>query len=634
MSQTRAFDLKAPSKFDSFKSKNPTIVPETSATTPGTSDNLLSEMAVDVKNSTSNGNHATIDFQGDFRPILMALCYYAASNYDALNVKQHSKVSPPTLVAYFLFVIYSYYLLCDLEIRPTPSSATRFVTTPEYIELKALMLSLPVPDFLLKFMQATAPTSDPRRPNISIVPTLACFYHAIDFGRIFPIGIFIQAHNFVISQRTNDAPEELMNKLMGIQVYSTERIGNYFGQLLSDGTTNYNYGHQLMQAFEGIVNPALARTRSQRIVYSRIHYFASPIDDVQSNGYLYAMNIEEQNVSETMTLIRQLQSTISSSFKITGTLSSVMSSLTGMNILIHGYSNFAVPTWHKSTVPENATDADLASAKIYASKIKLFSYTHSDPKHKLKFPSDNTTIEPSLYLVSQNKGAPMYPCHTDTVLYTGRNQSTPPIRILDPYDYNPTTFHNVFLSGALIESLELDSSIVPLPNTDTVLDEENTLFLQSAVPYPDVFKATNITYSDSTYHWFEKRTPIGQLGQPISLLLADSSLNRLARMNSSVFKAAPTTIPFFHILDNVTRWNSISNRIAYRVPNHEEKSNHRPDMFSTMSLMVWSPYRYYNGKVISSTIDNYYLITNLRTIFGTNPPLGEVSHFLEVMPIA
>jgi regulator of sigma D len=634
MSTTRAFDLKAPTKFDSFKNKNSRPAPETSAPTSAPKDNLLTEMAIDTKNSTSNGNHATIDFQGDFRPIFMIMCYYAARYYDALDVKQSSKVSPPTLVAYFLFVMYSCYLLCDMKIRPTPSTQSTFMLGPEYLDLEALLLSLPVPDFLVKLIQAIAPASDPRRPNISYIPSFACFNNKHDFGRYFPIGILLQAHNFVINNKTNDAPHDLINKLLGQDVTSDSRIGNYFGQLLHDGTNNYSYGHQLMQSFEGIINPALARTRSQRNVYSRINYFTEELS-MYDNPYEYLMAIDENNLSETVTTIRQIKSTIESKFKITGSLSSVMASATGLNITIHSYSDFAVPTWHSTAVPQNVTSSAIITAKSYCSKIGMFKDPPKSTSHEIGFPTDSKGLEKQLLLADETDTKSIgYPASADTVKFTPRHTASPPIRVLDPYDYNATTFHNVILSGAMIESLELDSSIVPQPNTETSLDDENTLFLQSAIPYSDIHRASSIAYQATTSIWFEKRTPIGPHGQPATTLLHDSALNRLPIMRASVVGTTPSTLPGFHPLAHVLHWTAVYNRLSFRIPNPDEKKNNRPPLPTKGRLFVWSPYRYYNGKVITANeSENYFMLTNLRTIFGTNPSLGEIAHFLETIPV-
>jgi hypothetical protein len=636
---TRAFDLQAPAKFESFKLKNKTETPSTSAPSTAPADTLLQQMSVDVKNSTSNGNHATIDFQGDFRPIFMALCFYAAQYYDALDLKQHSKVSPPSLVAYFLFVIYSFYLICDLEARPTPSIHTRFLSTPEFLDFKAFILNLDVPDFLVKFLQAAAPTSDPRRPNITYVPSFACFSYYHDFGRLFPIAILIQCHNFVISQKTNDAPEDLINKMMGLDVYGSRRIGNFFAQMLDDTTNNNSYANQLFQAFEGIINPALARSRSQRNVYSRITHHVQPYTTTP-NPYQLMMSADEDNVSETMSLMRQIQCTIAAKYKITGKLGSVIASLSGMNITIHGYSNFAVPTWHNHTVKQNQTTATTVTAKTYASKLRFLVIPDRTPDTDLKYPTDATTIDKLLYLVKKNKKSIIAPVHfpadTDFVTINGRNSSVPPIRVLDPYDYNATTFHNVFLSGSIIESLELDASAVPLPNTDTVLDDDNTLFLQSAIPISDIHRATNFYYRAATAGsiYAERRVPQGPHGQPSATLLYDMTENRLPNFDQNILGAIPATLPGFHIREHTSLWQSIYSKIGFRLPNADEKERSRPELTDKGKFLVWSPYRYYNGKVMSSIPENFYMITNLRTIFGTNPPLGEVAHFLEVIPVS
>jgi len=634
MSTTRAFDLKTPSKFESFKLKNKKDVPETSAPTSAPADTLLAQMSVDVKNSTSNGNHATIDFQGDFRPIFMAVCFYAAQFYDSLDLKQHSKVSPPTLAAYFLFVIYAFYFLCDLEARPTPSMHTKFLHTPEFLDFKAFLLSLDVPDFLVKFLQAIAPCADPRRPNITYIPTFACYSEYMDFGRYFPISILLQCHNYVISNKTNDAPEDLINKMMGLNVYDTRRIGNFFGQLLDDGTNRHSYGNQLMQAFEGIINPALARSRSQRNVYSRVtvHHVthAAP-----HNPYWILMNCDEDNVSETMTLMRQIQSTISSKFKISGKLANVASSLTGMNITIHGYSNYAVPTWHATTVPQNETTSTTLTAKAYADKLKFLAKPTRTGDTDVGYPDDPTGLQAELYLVSNQNLSTPYPTDDHLVLFSGRNSSVPPVRILDPYDYNASTFHNVFLSGSIIESLELDASAVPLPNSETVLDDENTLFLQSAIPYSDIHRSTNFTFRANGAIWAERRVPIGPHGQPSAIMLYDASENRLPLFDKRVQGAVRNLgRNGFTLRGHMSLWSSIFSKIGFRIPNNDEKTNNRPNLADKGKFLVWSPYRYYNGKIVASGPENYFMITNLRTLFGTNPPLGEVSHFLEVMPVS
>jgi hypothetical protein len=630
---TRAFDLQAPSRFENFKLKHRKDVPETSAPSTAPKDTLLAQMAIDTKNSVSTGNHATVDFQGDFRPIVMAMCFYSAQFYDSLDLKQHSKVSPPTLTAYFLFVIYAFYLLCDLEARSTPSMHTRFIHTPEYIDLKAFLLSLDVPDFLVKFLQAIAPCADPRRPNITYVSTFACYSEYLDFGRYFPISIFLQCHNFVINHKTNDAPEALINQMMGLDVYHNTRIGNFFGQLLSDGTNNFSYGHQLMQAFEGIINPALARSRSQRNVYSRVPHHVQDADN-SVNPYFKLMNIDEDNVSETMTLMRQIQTTIKSKFTITGSLASVTASLTGMNILINGNSNYALPTWHATTVVQNATTATVVTAKTYATKLKFLAKPDRAQDTNILIPQDPTTITSLLYLVKHTT-AGVYPEDDNLVLFNGRHHATPAVRVLDPYDYNATTFHNVYLSGSIIESFELDAAAVPYPNLDTVLDEENTLFLQSSLPYSDIHRATNFIYRATGSISAEARVPIGPHGQPSAIMLYDAAQNRLPSFGSHTHGAVPAALPGFNLLSvPLALWQYAYSKVGFRVPNPDSKTNNRPPLENKGKFLVWSPYRYYNGKVMTSGPENYFMITNLRTLFGTNPPLGETAHFLEVMPVS
>jgi hypothetical protein len=387
-----------------------------------------------------------------------------------------------------------------------------------------------------------------------------------------------------------------------------------------------------MQAFEGIINPALARSRSQRNVYSRVPHHVQPLA-TGFNPYQYFMNCDEDNVSEIMTLMRQIQATIVAKFKITGKLASVAASLTGMNITIHGYSEYALPTWHRTTVPQNTTASTVSSAKTFAGHLKFLAKPVRTDDTDIPFPADTTTIAEVVYL-GRNSGNSNYPADDNLVLFAGRRHSVPVVRILDPYDYNATTFHNVFLSGAIIESLELDASAVPMPNSDTVLDDENTYFLQSALPYSDIHRSTNIIYRANGAIFAEARIPTGPKGQPAATMLYDFSQNRLPSFAKRVRGALPTTLPGFNQVGYMSLWDSIYNKIGFRVPNQDEKTGNRPPITQKGKFLVWSPYRYYNGKVMASGPENYFMITNLRTIFGTNPPLGETAHFLEVMPVS
>jgi hypothetical protein len=639
---TRAFSLKAPPKFSQFKNRHPVPAPETSAPTVPSSDNYLSELATDTKNCTSNGNHLHIDFQGDFRPILMGLMYYAVNNYDALDQKQNSKISPPTFTAYFLFVIYAFYLLVDLDIRPTPSKHTDFMSVPEYIELKQFLLSLPVPDFLIKFLAAITPTADPRRPNITVAPTFACWSYKHDFGRFFPINIFILSHNFVLSKRTNDAPENLLNQMMQLTVYRDDRIGNYFGQLLESEATYHNYGHQLFQAFEGIINPAVARARSNRTSYARSNtYIDNETLPNDLNPYQFLMNIDRNNVSETQTLMRQIANNVEQKLNAKQKLGNVISSLTGMNIMIHSYNDYALPTWHSNNIPTSISDdanITTSNGKDIATRLKFLQLPDRTPDTELKYPTDDTVIDKILYLVKKGKKdakkGPHFPDDHDFIIFRSRSDDRPPHRILDPYDYNPTTFSNVILSGAMIESRSLDGHAVPMPDTQLDLDSENTLFLQSSLPYSDICLGTAFTANPDPIWYAERRYTDPSKGQKCTTMLYDLTENRLPHFDQNIHGPIPATLPGFHPRDHVSLWSQIYSKIGFYIPTSDSKDRNRPNAHRKNAFLAWSPYRYFNGKAMNSQFENYFMIMNLRTVYGTNPSLGEISHFLDTIPVS
>lgn len=624
-------------KHDNIRAKFPVQNPGSSAPKPAPNDDLLARMAIDTRNCISTGLNYTIDFQGNFLPIFMAIALYVGENYDSLQFKNHSKLSPPTLIAYFLSQLYIFYLLSDLQIRSSPSEWTRFMTTPEYIDLLGFFRSMPVPAFMHKFFQAAAPVADPRRPNLVYVPSFACFDLHHDFGKYFPVSIFLLAHDYVLAKKMNDPAETLFENLLNIKFYGDHYIGQLVGAHLHDGTNNYNYTSQLLQAFEGIVNPALARARSNRSVYSRINYHVQPAETHldNTNPYRYLLPLDDDNASEFRTFLESIGSSIGDSFGSTTPMMNLIATLSGTNLLIHGTCDYAIPTHH---LKANATSGNVtpATAKTYATKLKFLTNPTRATGGTWKYDADTAAhISDPMYLVADNTLAGynthIHPTNSQVDKFLPRSSAAPAIRVLDPYDYNATTFKQIYLSGAIIESREIDGSGVPMADHRLTLDEENSQFLQSALPLSSIFRATNFNAGQDI--WVEQRVSADSGRQKATTLLYDMTENRLP----GVLKDTPgpvTRIPGF-TQRWIGQWWSAMSKIGFYTPTFDrDESSRLPDM-SKGKVLLWSPYRYDAGKGAStSRPDRIFMLSNLRTIFGTNPPLGEVPYYLEAIPVA
>lgn len=639
-SSTKAFAFKSAPKHFNLKSKFP--APESSAPSSAPNDDLLSRIAIDTRNSVSSGLSHVIDFQGNILPVFMAITLYIGTNYDTLAFKNHSKLSPASLTGYCLALVYIYYLLNDLYVRPSPSKFTDFMNTPEYMELLAQFKSLPVPSFMLKFFQAAAPTSDPRRPNINFIPSFACFDFTHDFGKYLPVSIFFQSHDYVLAKKMNEPAEDLFSKLLDIKFFGNYYIGQLFGANLSDGTANFSYASQLAQAFEGIVSPALARARSQKTVYARINFHVQtpPASVDNTNPYRFLLPLDDDNASEFGTFLTQLSDSIGSSFGSTTPMMNVISSLSGTNILIHGYSDYAIPTWHTVTHARHDTATPIP-AKLYATKIHFLTNATNTTGGTRPFPADPTTIDTNFYLVKSTTPTAHYPTTSDVVKFRPRHSAAPAVRILDPYDYNATTFKQAYLSGAFIESLEIDGSGIPLPNADMTLDEENSQFLQSAIPMSTVRRATNYLGTAASALWAERRRPDESGRQKATTLLYDMTENRLGTVTKTV-PANHATIAGFTLRNFIGNWLSGISRIGFLSPTSDnDEKNRLPDL-DKGKIVLWSPYRFDAGRFSNMQADGTrhvnpdrtYMLSNLRTLFGTNPPLGETPYYLEAIPVA
>jgi hypothetical protein len=197
--------------------------------------------------------------------------------------------------------------------------------------------------------------------------------------------------------------------------------------------------------------------------------------------------------------------------------------------------------------------------------------------------------------------------------------------------------------GLVIENTDIDGTIVAFPNTDVSLGIENTWFADSSFPLRDTHKAIHFDTTDSQHpaHAMKRLRSVRQTRFPAASILVDRTSITLPKYRAHGVPA-PTASIMFPGLTPLSGWNWASWALrfcGFRTADaraHNTADDAIPGI--DRDLLLWSPYTYtgYEGDDDFSSDFQYsriYFITNLRTLFGTDVPLIEVSNGLESMPI-
>jgi hypothetical protein len=638
---TKSFEIPSSVKAARVKTRfRPSNEQPTGSSTPSVKDNLNARIGLDHKHDISDGLPITIDVQPDFRWLLMCLMYYANLYYSTIDTKTRSKTSPGTVTLYFYVIVIAHLLVSDLFLRHTPSHwANAFMNESFRRDYLEFLLSLPVPEILMKFIETLTCTTDPRRPHIQYCPSLAGYSHHHDFGRFFPASTFMHCHTIFATTKASDQTESVLTKLLMKPVLGTFTIANYFGQLMATSSETTNYDSKFYQSFLALVNPVIERAIQRRNTFAPT--VITPITGSnlnEINPYILGLHATDNDVTEMQTVLESVAASLATILPMKGQLGTLYDSLSGLDILRHAYSSFALPTWHSgtATAPTSSTSARQHNASQRATTLKFLQPHTAQNRTALKFPDDATTIDTLLYLVKNVKKTTNYPRHPqDYRMFSPIYDVSPRLRILDPYDTNVSILHTVINTGLILETFELDASIVLQPDLDSSLDEENSQLLQSAAPMQMIRRATLFTGSDTTDPIHVVARSITTIdSQKSSLILYDAGESRLGTFDTTVDTPIPTTLPAFRIRDHTSWFGRMHNRFAFKTRSPDANSEETNTRSVNGAIIAWSPYRYVSRTwTPAAQADHCYMLLNFRTIYGSNVPLTEIAHPNTVIPI-
>jgi hypothetical protein len=559
---------------------------------------------------------------------LLTLIFHVNKLYLLLEQKNRPLLTPPSLIAYCLYLVNGFFLVCDKYGRHTPSQYARDILSEfdGQTMLETLLRSY-VPPFVLDIFRGLAPTVLPRRPGIEVIPSFAGFSFEHDFGRFFPPQMFTIAHTIAASVRGNSEPNVILSQWFESSLVdynsSSVKVGHLIGAGIND---TGRYENWLQSACIGVFNPVVLRSLSQRPTFQRIPYTAHTTSLKLTNPYTFLLNADEYNISSSLSFIDSLSDLVRSDLNATSQLGGIFTLISGINIVTHAYSDYSLPTWHHKALGSHDT---VKSAADFAKVLQFMSANLVDKKTPILFPTDPSTITQPLYLVD-NKARNISSDPDNLVLFNTRMHVRNPWRLFDPYDYLPSKFAYPIVCGLLIETFEIDGFGIPHPNPRSSLREDNSQFLQSALRLDKIRIATS-----SIAHPVVRRTVTRDDKQKVHISLYDMARNRLGIPSLTVSDAfVPTNPPGFNIVHNIRGLFRMFNTLGYRTGS---PTNTVP---SDKDITAWSCYRYIDPSAPLVAVQNeidfkrIYFILNFRTMFGTDVTLAQTEHGASLIPIA
>jgi len=656
---------------------------------PSASENFESAYKESSGIKTGTTNRFTVHVLPNFLAILLFIMYNVQQNISFLEPKSHAKVSSMTFIAYCLTIVYGHLLLTDMHVNPDKSRfAEEIENDTVYRDFADFLLGLPVPAFLEPVLKYFTTTTSARRRNVWFSYSPAGFNHFMDFGRFFPINIFTALHDFAAVTNSRTDPNTVRFEFNQLEVFTIEhflarnqsityKIANFFASYFQVDNAPHFLANKVNQALESIFNPVLLRAQQQRQTFSEIDLLPPKFKNANYNPYLAFFCLSKSTAPELRTLLSTFKSILNGTIPCKTTLAGIFKDYSGVSILTHGYSVFPLPTWNADyTVNESDRRARPLSDEEYA-KLILFKRDYSEipaaAKTRVTQALLNTkvTIRPGLpaepprtitvtpdahtYLISETDTGPSDvddvnnftsgPFHP--VSYNTERDFYPIVKILNPVEDDTVSAWMTTLCGMIIEADDLAGSAVPHPHPDARVEEDNAQFAMSAIQFRHVHRATEFRTRNPSFsvRVLPTRPTTGaptattMLRSLTNVFLPYLSLSRIHfgydRLHFGLTHASPVSVP--HMLQTFLGYT-----IRNKSTTAADPTKHEPANTPYGRLLVFSPYTYvspaanrdwdYSNQ--DDAMKDYYFITNLRTIFGTDATLMELNHPLFAMPIA
>lgn len=255
-----------------------------------TVDALFSAMKIDEETTTSTGPFQTIDVVPDFRNITFQLVDHSIKIYEQLSQLKLAFITPPSILAYFLSSIYTYGTVIDIyAVRESTSHyGSKYLDKELCQQYTYLSKYNIIPPFLKDIIRGLQHTLDPRRKNLAYMFSFAAFSFDHDFGRIYPIHMFLILHD-LLAEYPNQSVDFIWQLWLDTTLITHDnnivKVANVIGGAYNNNIVNNYMTTQLRK----LLLPVLMNATTHRNVYTTfdIPSTTQQIPLANTNPYFY-----------------------------------------------------------------------------------------------------------------------------------------------------------------------------------------------------------------------------------------------------------------------------------------------------------------------------------------------------------
>lgn len=605
---------------------------------PEIPNDIAKAMKLEKLAITDVGPHVTIDVMPDFRALLLQLVDHSVKTFKQIEQLRLPGLTPATILASCLQSIYSYGAMADAwMIRETSSRYGRNfiddVQNEQYLTLIGWNL---LPPFLKSIMIGLQYTFDPRRKNVAFIYSFAAFSFRHDFGRVFPIGMFITLHNLMAEHMHEETADQIWRRWINTTVVNNRNDNTVVsvGNIIGGGFNGHITDNYLTKKLRTLLNPVMVSAREQQKVLKTFEiepFNTNSANNNDINPYEYLLSATDENISTMMSFTNEMHLIFQNQFTGSTNLGSQFGTESGTQLMNHYYTSYSLPTFHTSTVslidkPVVKTQQNFAAHLKFFPEYKVSSKKIQDVQ---RAPS-SLEITRSLYLHNTNQNYHLTFANR-FISFSTNKHVTPEIIVMSPWNTGVSSLYYPITTGLVIESNEIDGFHVPSPNLDLSIHDENSWFLNSAIPLNLCLKASKLN-GDYTIQSRARNTDSTDYTK-CNHSIFDMSSHRLPAFPSTVADANTNgLLNSFTPIPDVSNAGYASNTIAYKrssllKPNDYIKND------IPHHILAWSSYRWIDPK--ASRKDQYhanvYQLMNFRTLYGTMPTTIKFNHLSKIV---
>lgn len=564
----------------------------------------------------AQGDHFIIDVQPDMRDYTAYIIYCAIKIYPLLDIKSNPTVSLFSLIAYLQIVFSAYLLSLDDITRGVRSLwCNEYHNDHERHDYLRTLLGCNVPREITILISKLATVYDPSKPNCVFVPSFAGGKFSQDYGRLVPPQIFLLMHNALYRMRNNIVVDEIRRQLHATTVITVNQfpyiVSHFIGGMFLQNQANTQHANWVNRLIDTIFVPSCGRTHQARPTFAEIPITAQVVNETSPNFYDFMTCYNDDDFPVIKSFMETVSAFLQNSEINCDPLAVTVSNASGITTLSHSIETMCLPTWHFLAAPTATVTSDKVVTNFddskYATHIKFLVH----PKKftgTFKCPADRTSFCEKLMLVSKDKfDADTYPVIHQ--LFSRYHYINPDVFVFQPYERNTSRASLAMTLGIKIESNEIDATIIPLPNIDDNLHDNNSCYIQGSIPEYNIRAVIPRTDENHAIRLIERELMSYEIA---GFALRNGGANVLPIFaNQGVNQVDMTG---FHREENFCDPNEAFTYTAWR-------HNHNNDI-AERSRFIWSSYRHVtNSNKANRAVHFYY---TMRAMYGTSVPLTRI----------